>query len=488
MGLDIAATLQKLDASAQNFSTRLDALEQRRDPGVVGTRDNFPGAPRARTGESILSSRGFSFGKAVGAVTGCMDREDAKIEGDFCRRLMKESLAHGYRAVDNHSATNGILCPLWPEGFNRDQLSETMYNEMKSLMSAGVEGADMGEAAWLMKKYFGGKAAASPAQSWVDSGYGGTLVPPATFGPPIELLRNTAALMKAGATVVPLGPSGRLQMPRLTKATQGGWSGENVQQTPTQAYTGLLTLSAKKVIGVVVLPGELLRFGSPAAEGLIRSDLFKTVSLIADEGFLSGQGSDNVPLGLQVMGANTSGSAYVAPSSTNNYGTSGLGIALPYIASNLVAPQNVYDFIAAIEENNATATGWIMRPQMCYAFFQSRSTTYSGANGTGQFMFDLIRTAADGMTPVLAGLPVTKSAQVSKTLGTGNQTYILCGQWDDYLMGLFGAIEFTQTDAGYTMLSSDQVAIRAILTCDGGPRHPGAFSYSGLLTNGSVSP
>lgn len=487
MGIDIGATLDKLSESAQKINTRLDVLEQRRDTGVVGTRDNFPGAPRARTGESVMGSRGFSFGKAIGAVTGCMNREDAKIEGEFCARLMKESLLHGYRAVDNRSTTSGLLVPLWPEAFNPDQLSENTYQEMKSLMNAGVQGADYGEAAWLAKKYFQGKAA-TPAMSWVDGGQGGTLVPPATFGPPIELLRNTAALMKAGATVVPLGPSGRLQMPRLTKATQGGWSGENISQTPTVPNTGLLTLSAKKVIGVVVLPGELLRFGSPAAEGLIRSDLFKTVSLIADEGFLSGVGSDNVPLGLQTMGANTSGSGYVAPTSTNNYGTSGLGIALPYIASNLVAPQNVYDFIAAIEENNATATAWIMRPQMTYAFYQSRASTYSGGNGTGQFMFDVIRTAADGMTPILGGLPVVKSAQVSKTLGTGNQTYILCGQFDDYLMGLFGAIEFTQTDVGYTLLAADQVAIRAILTCDGGPRHPGAFAYSGLVSNGVVSP
>src|SRR5262249_28021036 len=153
---------------------------------------------------------------------------------------------------------------------------------------------------------YGRKAAAtavSPAQSWIDSSAGGAFVPPPTFGPPIELLRNKEALMNAGATTMPLGPSGRLQMARMTGATQGGWSGENTGNAPVNAATGLFTLSAKKVIALVAMPNELLRFGSPAAESLIRSDLMKTVALIMDKGLLDGQGSDNVPLGLATMGA-----------------------------------------------------------------------------------------------------------------------------------------------------------------------------------------
>ena len=53
------------------------------------------------------------------------------------------------------------------------------------------------------------------------------------------------------------------------------------------------------------------------------------------------------------------------------------------------------------------------------------------------------------MQPYLSGLPITRSTNVSKSRGSGSQTYVICMDGADYLIGMFGAIESTRrTQAG----------------------------------------
>lgn len=483
----MSATAQILEALAevkrdqQAMRDEFTTLKAQRVHGGV------PAAPPfGRKGENIMGSRGFSFAKLIAGI-GSDSRqqlEKSKIEMEFADRFAREMEKSGWRS----DRKNSYLAPLWPEGFDTDSVPEGLFQEMKSLIFAGTANADPGEVAWLEQKFFQGKSAstpASPAQSWIDQTIGGSFVPPASFGPPIELLRNREALMSAGATVMPLGPSGRLTMPRLTGATQGGWAGEAggsnpVGNTPTQAKTGSLELSAKKVIAIVALPNELLRFASPAAEVLIRNDLFKTVALVADKGLLEGPGSSNQPLGLLTMG--TTG---VTGAGSNGSGVNGVSVYgatnITPTTANQLSPQDVYEFMAAIEENNGDMTAWIMRPQMSYAFYQSRWTPFSGGTSQGGFVFEITRGLDGKPQASIAGVPVTKTVQVSNKRGSGSQTYVLGLNAEDYIFGLFGAIEFTQTDAGYTLLASDQTAVRAVLTCDGGMRHPGLLAVADAL-------
>jgi HK97 family phage major capsid protein len=463
------------------METRLDSMSKpstRAQPiGVpTGTPDNPAQAAFIRRGDSALSSRGFMFSKMMLAKA-CDDESLAKNELALCHRFHDAVMETKQFKPKFMNKRQGFLVPVFPDLIPENLLSNDDYYATKQYITAGIEKADAGQLAWYLGK--ANVTAPSPVQSWIDQSVGGSFVPPPMFGSPIELLRNKAAMLNAGATVIPLGPSGRIVFPRLTNATQGGWTGENTAQTPSQAGTGTLELQAKKAWGIVVMPGELIRFGSPAVEIMIRNDLFQTVSLIMDKGFLDGAGSSNVPLGLATMGTNT-GAGYTAPSSTA-YGVSGLGIALPYVASNELTPQNIYDFEAAIKANNATPTVWIMRPEMLAGFFKARTSTYSGGNQTGQFVFDVIRKQGDGTPAMLGGYPVVESVQVSNTRGTGAQTYVLLLNGPDYYIGMFGAIEFTQTDEGWTLLSQDQVAVRALISCDGGSRHPGSVAFADSL-------
>lgn len=476
----IADALKGLSETANSMKSQLDAMKR---PATTARSINAPlnpdiyvqdgRAPMIRQGDSVLSSRGFMFGKILQAKAEKND-DIAKNELAMCENFTKKACKAGFKMA---SHTSGFLLPVFPDLLPSDLVDNNEYHEMKSYIAAGVDRADPGQLNWYLKK--ANVTAPAPVQSWLDQSVGGAFVPPPMFGAPIELLRNKAAMLNAGATVVPLGPSGRIIFPRLTQATQGGWTGENTAQTPSQAGTGTLELQAKKAWGIVVMPGELIRFGSPAVEVMIRNDLFQTVSLITDKGFLDGAGSSNVPLGISTMGANT-GTGYVAPSATA-YGTSGYGIALPYVVSNELTPQNIYDFEAAIKANNANPTVWIMRPEMAAGFFKARTSTYSGGNQTGQFVFDVTRGQGDGQPDRLGRYPIVESVQVSNTRGNGSQTYIICMNGPDYYVGMFGAIEFTQTDTGWTLVSQDQVAVRALISCDGGSRHPGSIAFADSL-------
>ncbi len=458
---DLAARVAELNKKSDATDDLLRTGMARRNTGAQWV--NPGSGPNVRAGENVMGSRGLSFAKALGAMgtNAMLPRSQAQHEFNIAERLAKANPGFiGDRPTS-------ILMPIWEDGFSEGGVDESFRHEIKSMLRAGVEGYDPDEANWLARKHMGQKSAVTPSIGWVDQTALGSFVGPATFGAPIDLLRNREVLMNAGATVVPLGPSGKLTMPRLTAATQGGWSAESVQQTPVNPRSGNLTLSAKKAIGVVVFSGELLRFGGPAVEGIVRNDLMKTVALIADKGFLEGPGSDQQPLGLATMLA-AAGNPY------------GLAIVTPS-AANQLAPQDFQSFLSGVEENNADATKgvFVMRPSMYYAAVKARWTPYSGGTSQGGFVMDMMRSIGDSFAnnKVIAGARTVTSPQISNTRGTGAQTYVLfLGEPDDIYIGMFGAIEFTQTDQGWTLFSSDQVAVRALMHCDVGARHPGIIA------------
>lgn len=462
-------------ATLQARQARLNAVVQRRNGGGARPDPRTParsevfGAPTARKGEDIMGSRGFKIQNLIGVTGGLLAPEQAKIELMQSAKLMKSITASGYQWAGTQS-----VCPLSMD-FLADVVTDNDFrHEMKSMVAAGVSGVDPDEVRWLQGRMGAALARSrkasgvSPAQSWIDATLGEGLVPLAEQGELIQLLRNKEALINAGARVVPMPPQGSLRLPRQTSATTGYWLGENTQITLSTFGTGALLLRAKKACALVVLPGELLRFASPAAEAIVRDDLTKTLALTFDKGLLEGPGSDNVPLGLATMGA----------SSGNPYG---LSIVTPATA-NTLSPQDVYKFISGVEADNADFEGWIMRPELFYALLEVRGQTSSGtSNPYGPFVFNQFRAMADKFEKMLAGFKVTTTVQVAQTRGTGTQTYVLGGMWSDYIIAMFGVIEFMQSDQGIQLLQADQVAVRAMLTGDGAPRHPGAFAFADNL-------
>lgn len=454
--------VKELEQRLEQIDTRIQTAAKPRGTADAPARDQVLGSPWARKGEDPLSSRGFSFQRLAGVMAKVLQPEHAKLELEVHDRLTKAFVIGGQYATE----AGAVMAPFATDFFPDASVDESFRREMKSLVLAGTAGADPDEIAWLRRKYYAPGQKAGP-QSWLDESLGGSLVGPPEFGELIQLLRNKDALINAGARVIPLPPSGRVKFPRQTSATTGYYVGENQPVTPSNFGTGSLTLSAKKVACLVTMPSELIRFANPASEAILRSDMTKTLSLTMDKKLLEGLGSDVVPMGL----LNTPNVATVTPTTVAANG-------------NTLSPQDVYKFISAIEANNGEMEAWVMRPEMFWALHQARVSSLASNDQLGQFAFSQFRDAASGFTKTLAGYPVITTPQVAnnRTKGAGNNlTYVTAGMWSDFLIAMFGSIEFAQATQGDTIFPSDQVAVRAILSHDGGARHSGAFAVADQL-------
>jgi hypothetical protein len=115
-----------------------------------------------------------------------------------------------------------------------------------------------------------------------------------------------------------------------------------------------------------------------------------------------------------------------------------------------------------------------------FAFTAARASTYNGTTTAqvGQFVFDQFRQLGSGFAKVMGGYPATTTSQVSITRGSGSKTTLFGGQWSDYIIAMFGSIEFAQATQGDTAFANDQTVVRGILSHDGAARHPGVFAIA----------
>jgi HK97 family phage major capsid protein len=466
-----AETTATLTKSVGEITTKLGKMHM---PGHTTPGQVF-GAPGVRYGEDPMSSRGFSFGKMLGVLTGAVPPEEAKVELDIHNRLHNAFVKSQGPGNDYKYGGTGIpgmrggtfLAPLATSFFQENIVEPKFRHEMKALIRAGTDGTDPDEAYWIRRKVLEGHGYGAKTLSWLNELAGGALVAPPEMGELIELLRNKEALVNAGARVVPLPPQGRLKYPRQTAASLTYWVGENAKIADSDIGTGEVTLQAKKLAVLIKAPNELLRFASPAAEALMRDDMTKSLALGLDLAGLEGAGGDHRPRGI----LNHPNINRVSSSSTGVNGDKLVG-------------QDIYRMIAAIEESNAEMEGFIMRPKTLYKYYQLRSDAVSQGDSSGPFLFNLIREPSEAMGKAsLAGFPVTKSTQVSQVRSKGTAstlTYIIWGMWSDLLIGMFGAIEFAATTLGDTPFQFDQTWVRGILSADIAVRHEAAF---GLMDN-----
>ncbi len=462
---------------------------------------------RSNDPNGIMNSKGFSFARLMLCIgqPSLYDMEHwCPNEKALMSDLTQRCIAAGYHPEMNTNSMQGTakVAPMFPDmfatgDFQQHIAARDIYG-MKAYMDGGVEGEpDPEEKDWLLKKFFapGQKAAAtpSPAQAaFADASLGGTLIGPPTYGPPLELLRNIEALMNAGATTMPIGPTGSILMPKLVAPTVASLVGENTGVTPTTYTTGQIELRAKKMMCVVVMPGELLRFGGASAEQLTRNDMMKSVALGMDYQLLFGVGAPVAPLGLFTMAANTAttgGGIYVVPTA-GVPGRSGYGVVIIQPSNigttNNLSPQDIYDFEAGIEQNNGEASAYIMAPTLFAGFRKARWTPYSGGTSQGGFTFDLTRLlegttqrAIDGRKVVVTNqIPVTMLAAWTGvgSLAGGASTNLFAGDWSRYAIALFGGIEFAQETGGIQLFGADQIAVRALASFDGAPMYPGLFA------------
>jgi HK97 family phage major capsid protein len=457
---DLAVVTKSLNTLTERMS---------KTPAAVTANQVF-GMPHVRYGEDPLSSRGFSFGKMLGLITGAVSENEAKTEMDIHRRLNKvycEDMGNaGYTYAGAHQPGmpgGKFLAPLSTSYMQENFVPREFRREMKALVQAGCDGADYDEMKWIRTKQLTGAGYGRKDLSWLNELAGGALVAPPEMGELIELLRNKEALVNAGARTVPLPPQGRLKFPRQTSASLTFWIGENKRIDNSDIGTGEITLQAKKLAVLVKAPNELLRFASPAAEALIRDDMTKSLALGLDLAGLEGLGGDHRPLGI-----------IPRPNIQR------IDSSRPGANGDALVAEDIYRMVAAVEEANAEFEGWIMRPKTWFKYLQLRADAVANGDKQGMFLFNMIREPGEMAKPSLATYPVTKSTQVSQVRAKGsasNLTYILGGMFSDILIGMFGAIEFAATTLGDTPFQFDQTWIRGIVSADIQVRHEAALVF-----------
>lgn len=458
-------TADGLAVMQKNFDLVLDKLSKTPLQGQPSSQAVF-GMPNVRHGEDPMSSRGFSFLKSIGLITGACSPENAKIELDIHERMnnvfCKELGASGYNyGGGGRTGSNRFLAPLATGFMQEDFVPRAFRQEMKALVNAGTDGFDPQEALHIRRKRLENQGYGTKALSWLNELTGGALVAPPEQGELIELLRNKEALVNAGARVVPLPPQGRMKYPRQTAASLTYWVGENAPITESNIGTGEVTLQAKKLAVLIKAPNELIRFASPAAEALMRDDMTKSLALGLDLAGLEGQGGDTRPRGV-----------------LNFQNINRINSSTQTANGDLLVGRDIYRMVAAVEESNAEFEAYIMRPKTMYKYYQLRSDAVAQGDQQGPFLFNLIREAQDDTAATLAGYPIVKSTQVSQSRAKGsasNLTYVVGGMWSDLLIGMFGAIEFAATTQGDTSFANDQTWVRGILSADIQARHEAAF-------------
>jgi HK97 family phage major capsid protein len=442
---------EALDGQFKELATRVNSPSSRRSEG-----------PFIRSGESALTSRGFSYLKLFGVMARQVDRDHAKVESEVVEKLKSSYDRQGY----TRAMTDSVMVPFSSEYLAQSHQDPGLANEIREVVRAGISGYDPEEVRHYRQKYWGREK----ALSWIDETTGGSTVAPPQMGELIELLRNNEIFLQAGARTIAMPPQGRIVWPRQTGAGTAYWVGESATVTDSTQGTGDVVLQAKKLGAITKIPNELFRFSSVSIEQFVREDLARVMALKMDKTFLDAVGSTYEPKGLLNYSNITDHTASTTGANGNTFEVNDPGL-----------------MIGKVEEQNAIFKSFVMRPLMYTALSNRRASVYDGSTtvAEGPFLFNMWRTLQEAyIDPTRAavgnlnGYPVFKSTQVSNTRvkgGGSNLTYILGGDFSDFMIAMSGAMEFQLSREGDSPFTQDQTWFRSILYCDGAPRHEASF-------------
>lgn len=460
--------VDRLTQRADETDKKLDAISQPRSGFGADPNKLFGGAPGIRKGANTMSSRGYSYARAMAAVAGLIEMNQAPDECAVSSRLAKLS----WDMLDNRRGT--MLVPMGYRHLSIQECDAELAEEISQMTAQSVRGADLGQIKSLASRLGGRDAATRHAMNTIvqtlsttDVTAGGALVDLPTTLDLIELQRAMEVFSRAGATELTFTPQGRIRFPRQTGASTAYWVGERQAITESEPTTGDLTLLAKKAATLVKSPNELLRFANPSWEAFLRADMARVLSLFIDRTCIDGVGSAVSIKGLvnYAITDKTGASGYVTQGSNGD-------------TLSAVGPGNL---LADIETANhdPEAASYIMRPKKWRAILNKRAGLNSN-DSNGPFLFAVNREdISRGMPATLEGTPVVKSSQVPnnrvKNSGT-DLTLLLCGVFQHWLIARAGVMEFATTDKGDTAFTQDETWVRVIQHVDAGPRYLDAFA------------
>jgi HK97 family phage major capsid protein len=348
-----------------------------------------------------------------------------------------------------------------------------------------LSGVDPAEIGWMVRKHYGDKPDVLAELGLTrkdlqlgDDSLGGILVPSVQSTEIIDLLRNRLAVMRAGATEIPLPPAGNIAYPRLNSDPDFAYTDPDTttDASTTNIGTGVIRLQAKSLRGFVTVPNDLLRYSSPSVEMVVRNALANRMAVVEDRQFLEGAGSSLAPKGVinyPISAAETPTVNRITLHVATTTGASG----------DTFTPEDVMKMFALYYAGNDPdpATAWIMRPMLWAGIFNRRADAVTTGDGKGPFMFNTNRTGGEANPMALHGVPVIPTVQASnnRVKSATNLVYALLGNFRRLIIGRVGTVEIAVSE--HVKFLQDKVVVRAVGRNDTGVEHEESFVFVDTL-------
>ncbi len=303
-------------------------------------------------------------------------------------------------------------------------------------------GQDASFGAWLKGTIMGDWRGAEEerAMSIGTPSAGGYLVPTPLAVGLIDLARNQARVLEAGAQTVHMTAE-TLRMARQLTDPVATWRAESTLINTADLTFDAVTLTAHTLAVIVKFSRELFE-DAPNLDQVVRNSISRSIALELDRVALYGSGTDPEPRGLRnttgipVLSMGTNGGAFT------NYD--------PFIQAMLL-----------VENANETPNAAIMTPRSAAALATLKDTQ-------GRYLSPPV---------ALTNLKMltTRQLPVTETQGTAtNASDIFVGEWQELMIGM-------RTDLGIQLLDQryadyGQIALLAWMRADIAVARPGGFA------------
>ena len=265
----------------------------------------------------------------------------------------------------------------------------------------------------------------------------------------ITSLVNTSQVLALGATRLS-GLNQSASIPRQTGNVSASWMAEDSTITESNATFDAVTLTPKQVSGRVAYSKKLLVQGLPSIEDLMRADLSRQIGLAIDLAAINGSGSSNQPLGI----LNVSGIGSVAGGTNGAAPTYAHMIALETALANANADNGSLGYLT-----NSKVRGKLKNTEK--------------ASSTGMFVWEAGATF-DRVNGYKAAVSNQMPSNLTKGSASGVCSAIIFGNWQDLLIGEFGAVDLLVDP--YSDSAKANVRIVATAFVDVAVRHAESFA------------
>ena len=295
-----------------------------------------------------------------------------------------------------------------------------------------------------------------------DATAGGFLVPPQYSQEVIEFLRARTVVRRLGARSLPM-PTGTVKMPKLSGGATAYYLGENTNATISQPALSQLTLSFKKLITMVPVSNDLLRYSSPGADAIVRDDTVNAMRVREDSAFIRDTGSDQAPKGLRFWAHPDNILTMTAtPSIQKTFTDLGRMVQLLLDANiPMISP------------------AWVMAPRT-----EMFLKTLINSNGVPVFLPEMVAGTLWGFPyGVTTGVPTNVGSSSNKSeLYLVDMAQVIIGEAMQLIVDASQEAAYHDGTTVQAAFSLDQTVVRAIAEHDLGVRHDKAIAVLTELT------